>query len=79
MQVMSTDSTYTTADLYYQCADIELSADAPETPTAECSAIGGPDAGGEPGDGDGGCRVAGGGSLLLAGLALTLTALFRRR
>ena len=54
IQVMSTAATYTEGDLYYQCADIVLSAAAPATPDPACVA---PPPGEDPpddgGDGDG--------------------------
>ena len=82
IQVMTTASTYGEADLYYQCADIELTSDAPETPTPDCIAVDGgddPDGGGGGGGGGGGCNVAtsGAGGLALAALALVVA--WRRR
>ncbi|HEU5058088.1 MAG TPA: SCE4755 family polysaccharide monooxygenase-like protein, partial [Kofleriaceae bacterium] len=50
IQVMSTAATYDEGDLYYQCADIVLSAAAPETPDPACVAPP-PDDGGDGGDG----------------------------
>ncbi|HLU65423.1 MAG TPA: SCE4755 family polysaccharide monooxygenase-like protein [Kofleriaceae bacterium] len=38
IQVMSTSPPYSSGELYWQCADIVLSADAPETPDPNCVA-----------------------------------------
>lgn len=63
LQVMSTANAYVEGNMYYQCADIVLSADAPETPEAGCALASSGPGGDEPdaGGGGGGGGGAGGG------------------
>ncbi len=81
IQVMTDKPPYGNGDdIYYQCADIVLSASAPEDPADACSTTGGDD-GGDDGAGGGetaeesGCAVGGSGGPLAALVPLLFAAL----
>lgn len=87
VQVMTDKAPYGDGnDLYYQCADIVLSASAPEVPAAGCTADEGPGGGADGADGDGaedgGCAMTGGdraSSGLIAAIGAAVLGLIGRR
>lgn len=76
IQVMTDKAPYTTDaasdDIYFNCADLVLSANAPDAGPQPATDGGptGPDAGGSTGEVEGGCSTGAGGSGLALGLAL---------